>query len=220
MKYLRYSSLPLLLLLIGLLSLPFHGCKPDDDPDTCDTCLVAYKPNIYIYPSQETKIDVQVSFPHGGKIIASEPEYMQGWSVMVEPSGRIDEQYDFLFYESRQPDRWQRTEGWVIKQSEVRSFFTENLRRYGFNEKESADFLDWWVQRLDVSPYYKVYPQTNTTIDELIQLKFSPHPERVLRIFYLIEGVSKLPSGNLSEPVIQSFDRNGFVVAEWGVLMR
>ncbi len=57
--------------LFLLISAPFHSCKPDE-PE-CDTCnrMVVYKPNIYIYPTERSQIGVNLSFPHGGKIITS-----------------------------------------------------------------------------------------------------------------------------------------------------
>ena len=47
------------LLILSLA--PFQGCKPDDD-NNCDTSQV-YKPNICLYPEQETNLSVELFFP-------------------------------------------------------------------------------------------------------------------------------------------------------------
>jgi len=40
--------------ILVLLMIQFQacddGCEDDDNNNTCDTCMVAYKPNIYLYP--------------------------------------------------------------------------------------------------------------------------------------------------------------------------
>ncbi len=210
----------LLLALAGLTLLPLQSCKPDEEDENCDTCLIVYKPNIYLYPIQAVKLTISISFPLGGKIIASEPAYQDGWKVQVQPNGLIDGKFTYLFYESRQPDRWQRTEGWVVAQADLSSFFDNNLRQYGFNENEITDFTDWWLQRLTFYPHYLIYPQTRENIDPLIRLEISTQPDRILRLFYLIEGVSALPAHLPSIPEIAAFERQGFVLTEWGVLMR
>lgn len=220
MKTKHFASVAVLLFLVGSIVLSFQSCKPDEEEVPCDTCMVAYKPNIYLYPVQTEQLKVEVIFPEGGRIIASEPTYNLGWDVEVEPNGRIDGKYDFLFYESRQPNRWQRSNGWVVSQTDVARFFDENLSSYGFSKAETADFINWWTQRLRDYPYYVVYPQTNTQIDPLIRLRIFPEPDKVLRLFYLIEGVAKRPAHLLPAPAITAFERKGFVVAEWGVLMQ
>lgn len=220
MKIFRFIFIPLVLTVIVLMAVSIQSCKPDDDPEPCDTCIVAYKPNIYLYPVQKMPIQVELVFPQGGKVIASEPDYGQGWHITATPNGRINGQFDFLFYESKQPDRWQRTRGWVVKQKEIERFFSENMHQHGFSDKETADFTDYWVKRLDVFPYYVVYPQDKNTIDALIQLKISPRPDKILRLFYLIEGRTEQPAQQPEAPVIDAFERTGFVVAEWGVLMQ
>ena len=142
---------PILILVFGLFilfTLPFQSCKPDDeenneDDGICDTCIVVYKPNIYIYPQEKTELTVTLNFPKGGNIITSIPEYKNGWDVTVDPDGWINDSFYYLFYESRQPDVWQQNEGWVVEKNQLETFFTENLAEYGFAENEIQDFTDY-----------------------------------------------------------------------------
>ena len=44
-----------------------QGCKKDnsDSDNECDTCVVAYKPNVYLYPIEKTRLNVNLNFPKG-----------------------------------------------------------------------------------------------------------------------------------------------------------
>ncbi len=179
---------------------------------------VSYKPNIYLYPQSIIDVDVKLSFPKGGKVIKSIPEYNQGWNVSITPNGMIENKYTFLFYESEQPNLWQYESGWTIKTENLKTFFKENLKEYGFNQNEIKDFIDYWIPRLKESKYYTIYPQENRKVDELIDLEISPKPKSILRLHYVIKGSSMI-NKNLSKHIIKPFKRNGFTVTEWGVIM-
>jgi hypothetical protein len=166
----------------------------DDASDYKD--LYAYynvfvkKPNIYIYPKESTILDVSLEFPQGGKIVKSIPEYGDGWkNLTVEPNGMINDQYEFLFYESKQQDYCQYYNGWVIKRENLSTFFNDNMKATGFNEKEINDFIEYWIPRLTESP------------------------------FYAINGLN-YDNPKLTKPTIPQFNRDGFVVTEWGVILK
>ena len=208
-----------LILIAGLfLLVPFQSCEPEDDIDDCDTTIVAYKPNIYLYPTEELQLRLELHFPLGGELIASIPEYGSGWEISVDETGLIDESYSFLFYESIQPDVWQKSFGWVVKKSELEPFFRNNLFNYGFRGNEIDDFIEYWVPRLEDYEFYSIFPQTNETIDRVIEFHASQVPDQLLRLFYLIKGYNE-PGEELNAPVIQAFKREGFYVCEWGVLL-
>lgn len=210
-------------LLAGLIFLsvliPFQGCEPDGDND-CDTCLLVYKPNIYLYPAHNSQIEIKLSFPMGGKIINSIPAYENGWNVNVTSSGIINDKYDYLFYESAQPDVWQLAEGWIVGKSELKAFFAGNMLEYGFNERETKDFTDYWIPRLTDFDNYEIYPQESGIIERVIKLDIYPDSNNVLRLFYLIKGASS-SDDKIKNPVRTShFNRSGFSVTEWGVVLK
>jgi len=179
----------------------------------------AYKPNIYIYPEVKTDLTVKVNFPSGGGIILSEPLYQDKWDVTVEPSGLIDGEYEFLFYESVQPDMGQYDCGWVVEQTELEAFFRKNMTTTGFNNAEIEDFIEYWIPLLIESPYYAIYPQYNEQLKKMIQLDLSVEPQNLIRLIYCI---GSLPDDSLSlpEPQIPPSSRDGFTVAEWGVILK
>jgi internalin A len=181
--------------------------------------VVVMKPNIYLYPRTTRNLSVALEFPLGGSILQSIPSYSTGWNVSVEPSGKINQQYDYLFYESKNPDMYQYQSGWVVSRDTLTSFFTNNLLLAGFSEREKDDFIEYWIPRLIDYPYYIIYPQFADEIGKTIQLKISEPPDTMLRLFYIIKGTTNMDQ-TLSVPTIPQFKRNGFVVTEWGVVLK
>lgn len=217
MKTSSFLAIPIILIIYLIIAIPFQSCDPDDDD--CDSCNVVYKPNIYIYPTEKTQLEVNINFPMGGNIITSIPEYGQGWNITVDTNGIIDNSYSYLFYESIQPDIWQVNYGWILKSDELESFFRQNMSEYGFEGREIDDFIEYWIPRLDIYSFYSIYPQTERTINNVIKLEFSKQPDSMLRLFYVIKGHNQKPD-NIIEPTIESFERNGFAVTEWGVILK
>lgn len=179
--------------------------------------MQAAKPNIYLYPTEEITLDVVIDFPKGGYVSESIPEYGEGWHVTVTPDGMIDGQYEYLFYESIQPEHYQNARGWVVEASKLNDFFNKNLAQTGFEGREITDFTDYWIPRLNYSPYFVIYPQYADTVDESIKLGFSIVPESILRLIYVVKGVESAEIA-IEEPLIPDFERSGFTAVEWGVI--
>lgn len=172
------------------------------------------KPNIYIYPQKAINLCLNISFPLGGKVTESIPSYNQGWCVNVDSTGKIDNKYDFLFYESIQPNTFQYKQGWCIAQPNLKQFFIKNMNLYNFSANEIDDFLEYWIPKLIEKKYYKIYPQTNTNIDNLVKLNFSIQPDNVNRLFYGFVATNNY--SKIEEPIISKYKRTGFYVMEWG----
>jgi hypothetical protein len=177
------------------------------------------KPNLYLYPEEKTKMSVSMDFPHGGKVIESDPAYPAKWeNIKVKPDGTINNKYDYLFYECEIPDFWQYVDGWVIKQEDLPGFFEQNLAAYGFNEKEIKDFIDFWIPELKDDPYYMILPQYTEMVNQVIKLWITPRPDKLMRLHYVISGSAF--DFELPEPEIPAFKREGFTAVEWGVILK
>ncbi len=217
MRTIKFFGLPIL--IVGLLiisTIPFQGCQPEEDEPT-----PVKKPNVYIYPQEKTTMSVKINFPKGGEIIKSIPDYGKGWNITVDTNGLIDNLYDYLFYESIQPDIWQYNEGWIIRKTDLKDFFNNNLSDYGFFGQEIQDFIDYWIPRLTGSEFYAIYPQNKMIIEDVIKLSFSKEPDNLLRLFYVIQEVTKMPHSKLTEPKVDKlFQRKEFFVVEWGVILK
>ena len=203
-----------------ILSSCKHSTEPEDNSLIPDTGrIVVYKPNIYLYPQRKCSINVKIKFPAGGSVIQSIPDYERGWKVEVEPNGKINGKYNYLFYESSNPDKFQMKTGWIIEKNALESFFSKNLTDAGFNKNETNDFIEYWIPRLTDYSYYIVFPQTSRVIDQVIKLNIDPKPESILRLFYVIKG-TETKNIRIQIPEIPKFKRSGYTAAEWGVILK
>ncbi len=224
MKSMNFFGIPAILTVLLLIStIPFQSCEPEEDENIdegCDTCLRVLKPNIYIYPTAPMELSLNISFPLGGEITTSIPEYGTGWDIFVDTNGLIDNTYTYLFYESSQPDVWQQNNGWIVNKTDLTDFFNKNLSDYGFFGQEIQDYIDYWIPRLTDFEYYAIYPQNSMIIEKVIEFYFSENPDNLLRLFYLIKGLNEMPDTKPVEPDIKTFERKDFFIVEWGVVLK
>jgi len=173
------------------------------------------KPVIYLYPTKTEQVSVKLD-PVGG-FKYTEPAYNSGWNVLAQPSGTLTldgKNYPYLFWEGwgglyQTPDK-----GFVVAKNDVHSFLVEKLAKLGLNQKESADFMEFWEPYMNSSPYYFVTFMGNSVMDRIAPLSISPKPDTIIRILMDYKPLDK--------PIaIEGFDistpqRNGFTVVEWG----
>jgi hypothetical protein len=175
------------------------------------------KPNIYIYPVEESEVTVRLTFPAGGGITVSDPPYGDGWTVTVTPEGIIDGEWTFLFYEGRSSGSVQREAGWIVRREDLEGFFRENLAATHFYGPEIEDFVEFWVPRLNDHPFFAVYPQYNPIYEGMVGLAVEPEPWTVIRLAYAVEGLEEY--FDLMPAAIPAYEIGGFTVHEWGVIL-
>lgn len=178
--------------------------------------LIVRKPNIYIYPSDKIYLTITLNFPKGGKVLESIPHYHNGWEITVDSSGKINNQYEFLFYEARIPNLLQKEYGWIIPGTDLEQFFTQNLSSLLFSEKEISDFIEYWIPLLDCDRSYVIYPHFHQELSDILELKLSINPDNLIRVIYSIEKYQG--NENIKTPEIPAYRRKGFTVLEWGVI--
>jgi hypothetical protein len=178
-----------------------------------DPCQVD-APVLYLYPENETDIEVKIDLHERGFIIESEPEYNNGWSVRVTPEGIIDGSYEYLFYEAIMSVPLNNKNGWILDGSNLESELRELLKDYGLIDREIDDFIEFWLPIIEGSSWYAAYPQD---ADELIALDITPTPDNVLRVFLSIRPLEQRIKID-PPPGIKPIERSGFTVVEWGVV--
>ncbi len=180
------------------------------------------KPVVYLYPEKKTDLNVWVA-PRGG-LSYTEPAYKDGWRVSANPDGRLVNRddglaYPYLFWEGRAESYAAPSRYWVVEQPKVESFLRETLTRMNLNETEVADFLEFWLPRMQEAPYYKIGFYDTHAMDELAPLSFSVQPDHVFRVLMDHEPVlSEEPSRPPSR--VPRAQRDGFEVIEWGGVLR
>jgi hypothetical protein len=175
------------------------------------------KSNIYLYSDRD--IIARVRLAPERAITISEPAYQpgKGWQAEIR-DGSLNGKGDFLFYEALVPDAgWQKEEGYIIRGAYREQDMAAMLGRYGFNEKETGDFIDYWAGYLAGDVDYVFYPQETDTIDRVMPLDISPEPDYISRIWFYAEPLMSAPEQVISPEKIV---RDGFYVVEWGVMIR
>lgn len=217
----KYLISLLLILLIVLLS--NYGCKNSNptEPQQKDSTgyIVHYKPNIYIYPNEKIQLKVKINFPAGGEVTRSTPQYKNGWDITVLKDGKINNEYDYLFYECKTPDLTQNEYGWIINKDSLKNFFSSNLSQSNYKENEINDFIQYWIPRLNDYKYYEIYPQYTSTMERMTVLNYSSKPAHVFRLNYVIKGLNN-KNVKIKTPKIEKAIRKGYNSVEWGVILK
>ncbi|MBP7401270.1 MAG: hypothetical protein KBA30_01490 [Clostridia bacterium] len=176
-----------------------------------------YKPNIYLYP--ESSQEVTVTFGLPALLTVTIPDYTGIWTVTAEPDGTQTDadgrEYGYLFYESEtDPALFSYDQGWLVPAAERESVFRTVLGAYGFNARETEDFIDFWVSRLEPGMDYRMIPQGTARVDAAMPVTVSPAPESVFRLWFAFEPWDGGTAP--AEPAIDPIPRDGFTLVEWG----
>jgi len=214
MREIRFSKLGILIAIfviiaiilssIFIINYPFYAGDGGD--------AVAYKPAIYLYPQETMKIKVSLSI--NGEITTSEPEYNNGWDVVVEPGGTIEGSYDYLFYEARLNYLKPPDDGWCVEYDHLEIWMNTMLKELGLNEKESRDFKDFWLDFLPIANYYEIKLLSKDYLDLHMGLIVDPQPETIIRVLLTFSPYQN--TVEIDTPLIKTPIRSGFTVVEWG----
>lgn len=175
--------------------------------------VVEKKPAIYLYPEQDSMINVQLDI--NGKIIKSIPNYENQWSVYATTESIIDNKYDYLFYEADLRALTLPDGGWVT--DNIEEWFNIYLPKLGLNEKESSQFKEYWLNELPESNYYEIRLLSDDFLKENMNLIIEPKPDTLIRVNFYFKPIAKIT--NLPTPPIVTPIRSGFTVVEWGGIL-
>ena len=179
------------------------------------------KPVIYLYPEQETKVNVQLTF--NGTLTSTYPTLPpEGWSVTAQPDGTLTDEegrsYRYIFWEGVANVDWKQDSGFLVKAEDAREFLEQSLTRLGLNELEQNDFITYWLPKLEKNGESFVTFAAEQYTDNAV-LTVTPQPDSVLRVQMLISKVddsNRVAFQKLPEQELPRFEREGFVLVEWG----
>ena len=196
------------------------ACGDHETPLPIPECAVADKPNLYLYPERPTPTRVELGLQRKQAVVASIPEYGQGWRGVALPDGRWRQRgldFPFLFYEvSIAPwmhDTFPDGEGWCVEGEAAVEDMAAILEDYNFNAGEVDDFVEAWRLDLPWAESYAVRPMTE--VDHMAQVYMSPNLP-LERLWLLVEDGAGC---SLNEPAVVPFDRSGAHAVEWGVIL-
>jgi hypothetical protein len=180
------------------------------------------KPAIYLYPTEKTSVHVIVK--PDGYLTYTDPLYPEGgWNVTAYPDGKITSAgkvYPYLYYESKIHDEAfdKPTKGYVVSHKEMPMLFDDLLPKLGLSEKETQEFKEYWEGKLPTAKYYFVGVMEKNAIDAIEPLTVTPAPDTVIRVRLYFEALEHKKI--VQSPEIVTPQRNGFIVSEWGGLVK
>ena len=174
------------------------------------------KPVIYLYPENETEINVMFAKPE--LLTTTYPKFNSSWKVNVKPNGDMYDEngryYYALYYEAKGSKLNHFEEGFYVEKDDAIDFLEEKLSILGLNERESNEFIMYWLPVLEQNEKSLVYFETTESLQKKNKLIINPKPDSLLRINIHIKKVNKKVS--IKEQELPRFERKGFSAVEWG----
>ena len=176
---------------------------------------VAYKPMIYLYPEEDTYVNVRVGYPD--LLTVSYPKYERGWDVLAKKDGTLSDgvrEYYGLYWEGLDHKVEVKEEGFVVKGEDTIKFLEEKLEVLGLNEREANEFIIYWLPKMEHNTYNYIRFETKEEIDEYMPLTVTPKPDTVIRVYMNFKSLDE--KINVKEQRLTKVNREGFTVVEWG----
>ena len=183
--------------------------------------MLERKPVIYLYPEKEMDISVQLDInKQNNKFTVLYPKFNgdnNTWKVNAKPNGDIklgNKIYPYLFWEAHSYNcEEEKNEGFIVKDVDAEVFLEEKLKLLGLNDKESTDFITYWLPVLIKNKISLCSFQSEYFFDNF-KLNVSPKPDTMIRIFLSIKKINA--PFNIKEQKLEKNERKGFTVIEWG----
>lgn len=175
-----------------------------------------YKPVIYLYPTKE--MDIKVDLDYNGQLICTYPAYEEGWNITAFPDGTLinskdHQEYSYLFWEGISDFDYDLSKGFVVKGEDTAAFLQEKLSFLGLTPKEYNEFIVFWLPLMQENTYNLISFQGENYTSNA-KLTVSPEPDSILRIFMVYQPLEEYQE--MEEQKLVPFERKGFSVIEWG----
>lgn len=186
--------------------------------DLSEMLYIVDKPVIYLYPDEETAVNVQVLSKD--QITFTYPLYENGWNIIADPNGDIklnNETYNYLFWEGTHKTNLDSKffeEGFVVEGKNITEFLENELDFLGFTSKERADFITFWAPRMMGNAFNFIKFMFNEECNQIAELKIEPHPDNLNRIYMSWCPLNAPLQTNAQK--LTTFNRKGFDILEWG----
>lgn len=180
----------------------------------------AKAPIIYLYPEEETVVNVQLSLD--GNLTSSYPRYNEdlGWTVTASPDGTLTDgdgrEYEYLFWEGDLRIKPDLSHGFCVKGEDTVAFLEDALAQLGLTDKEADTFIMFWLPQLESNKYNVITFQTEP-YEDAASLEITPAPDTVIRVnmfWYPVNSYVDMKAQDLAS--LNPDSREGFTVVEWG----
>jgi hypothetical protein len=195
------------------------------------------KPAIYLYPQQDTLVNVKIHITNGF-LTYTDPLYpSEGWNVLAKANGDLaylsnnlaDSHHDikypsgifpYLYYEGKVQDTavTKPTTGFVKSYDQLSNFFDDILPKLGLNPKETTEFKSYWLKSLQKSNYYFIGIIPQEQLNENEPLIITPTENTMIRVRLYFEALERPKL--VEQPILQTPTRSGFTVVDWGGMVK
>ena len=176
------------------------------------------KPIIYLYPTEETEVNVTLWTPENLSHTYPKYNFEKWWNVVAEPNGNLEDidtwrklyalYREWNIYAEDNFEEW-----FVVKWEDTISFLEEKLAILWLNEREAEEFIVYWLPQMENNKYNLIRFETKEEQDENMPLNITPIPDTVIRVMMdwkAIEEPIDIPEQELITP-----KRVWFTVVEW-----
>ena len=206
-----------IIIVIAIAIIITYATSSKDNCTNTDSQITYKKPIIYLYPEEEIKLSVKLGKEYS--ITCSYPEYKNGWNVIAKPDGTLVDietgrKLYALYWEGIQNEECNLVEGFVVKGDETIKFLEEKLSILGLNERETEEFIVYWLPRLQENKYNYIRFATLEEINNNMPLELSVEPDTLIRVLMQYKPLDEYIE--VKEQKLTTTERNGFTVVEWG----
>ena len=179
------------------------------------------KPIIYIYPEKEIEVEVKLGRPEN--LTATYPKYEnnQGWKVLAKPNGELTDlktgrNLYALYWEGKKNKNVDNNfkEGFIVEGENTAEFLEEKLSILGLNERETEEFIIYWLPQMEGNKYNYIRFESKEEINENMPLEVNPKPETLIRVMMEWKGLNE--KIEIKEQELEKVQREGYTVVEWG----
>lgn len=174
------------------------------------------KPVIYLYPSEAAEIEVAVTIDNG-ELTTTYPKYDNGWKVTAYPDGTLvdntDREYNYLFWEGNVRTDWKIDEGFCIKGEDTLKFLEDKLTVLGLSHKEQADFISFWIPKMEHNNY-NLIKFLDKEYTDLVNLETTRKFDSEIRVYMLWQASDV--EVKIAEQYLHTPEREGSILVEWG----
>lgn len=177
---------------------------------------ISYKPLIYLYPEREINVTIRLGYPE--RLTTTYPKYNNEWNIVAKPNGELIDKSGRTFYglywEGINHIQDNFYDGFVVSREETIAFLEEKLSILGLNEREANEFIIYWLPKLEENKYNLIRFESLDVINEQMPLDIKPTPDTLIRVFMEYKSLDK--KIDIKQQKLNSINREGFTVVEWG----
>ena len=175
------------------------------------------KPVLYLYPTNDNTL-VNVKFDKPKLLTTTYPKYSDGWSVIANKDGNLKDKngrnYYGLYWEEEGSTKVDFKTGFYVESKDAIKFLEDKLEEIGLNERESNEFIMYWLPILEKNKKNLVYFELTDERQAYNKLNIYPEVNSLLRVSIHVKKVDK--KVKIKKQTFKKFVRNGFTAVEWG----